>query len=73
VDACTITNEVNMADGRKKMMNTEDIGRDCNRIVMLQTKRKQCVQGIIAQATAKDVVDITRVWRDFQSDPKGMV
>ncbi len=74
VDACIIRNEVNMADGRKMMKSTEDIGRDCKRVVMLQIKKKEeCVQGIIAQATAKGVADITRVWRDFQSDPKSMV
>ncbi len=41
--------------------------------MVLQTKKKECVQGIIAQATAKGVAEITRVWRDFQSDPKGMM
>jgi hypothetical protein len=74
VDSCTIRNECNMFKGRKKMKNTEDIGRDCKRVVMLKTKRKECVQGILAQATAKGVADITRVWRDyFQSEPKCMV
>jgi hypothetical protein len=65
VDAPTIRNECNMAEGRKKMKMTDEIGRDCKRVVMLQTKKKECVQGIIAQATAKGVADITRVWRDF--------
>ena len=73
VDSLTIRNELNMVEGRKKMKNTEDIGRDCKRVVMLQTKRKDCVQSIVAQATATGVADTTRVWRDFQSEPKLMV
>jgi hypothetical protein len=73
VDSCTIRNELKMVVGHKKMKNTEDIGRDCKRVVMLQTKRKECVEGIVAQATAKVVADITRVRRDFQSEPKCMV
>ena len=72
VDASTVRNECNMAEGRKKMKMTDEIGRDCKRVVMLQTKKKQCVQGIIAQATATGVADITRVWRDFHYDTKVM-
>jgi hypothetical protein len=29
-----------MAEGRKKMKMTDEIGRDCKRVVMLQTKQK---------------------------------
>ena len=72
VDTKTIRNECNMAEGRKKMKMTDEIGRDCKRVVILQTKKKQCIQGIIAQATATGVADITRVWRDFHYDTKVM-
>jgi hypothetical protein len=61
-----------MAEGRKKMKMTDEIGRDCKRVVMLQTKKKQCIQGIIAQANATGLADITRVWRDFHYDTKVM-
>jgi hypothetical protein len=70
VDASTVRDECNMAERRKKMKMTDEIGRDCKRVVMLQTKEKQCVQGIITQASATGVADITRVWRDFHSDTK---
>jgi hypothetical protein len=39
---------------------------------MLKKKRKQCVQGIKAQAITTGVADITRVWRDFQSSTHAM-
>jgi hypothetical protein len=50
----------------------EDIGRRCNHVVMLKTKRLKCVQAIKAQAIATGVADITRVWREFQSSTKTM-
>ena len=39
VDASTVRNECNMAEGRKKMKMTDEIGRDCKRVVILQTKK----------------------------------
>ena len=39
VDTKTIRNECNMAEGRKKMKMTDEIGRDCKRVVILQTKK----------------------------------
>ncbi len=39
----------------------------CNYVVMLKTKRIQCVQIIKAQAIATGVADIARLWREFQS------
>ncbi len=50
----------------------EEIGRRCNHVLMVKTKRIQCVQAIKAQAIATGVADITRVWREFQSSTDAM-
>jgi hypothetical protein len=72
VDARTVREECNMAEGRQKMKMSEEIGRQCTHVVMLKTKRKECVQAIKAQAITTGVVDITRVWREFQSSIDAM-
>ena len=72
VDARTVREECNMAEGRRKMKMPEEIGKRCYHVVMLKTKRKQCVQAIKAQAIATGVADITRVWREFQSSTDAM-
>ena len=72
VDAGTVREEVNMAEGRRKMKMPEEIGKQCNHVLMVKTKRKQCVQAIKAQAIATGVADITRVWREFQSSTDAM-
>ena len=46
VDVQTLREECNMAEGRLKMKMPEEIGRRCNHVLMLKTKRKQCVQAI---------------------------
>ncbi len=57
VDARTVREEVNMAEGWRKMNMPEEVGKRCNHVVMLKTKRIQCVQAIKAQAIAAgDVV-----------------
>jgi hypothetical protein len=72
VDAATVREECNMAYGRRKMKMSEEIGKQCNQVVMLKTKKLKCVQAIKAQAITTGVADITRVWRDFQSSTKTM-
>jgi len=72
VDANTLREECNQAEGRRRMKMPEEIGRQCKNVVMLKTKRKKCVQGIKAQAIATGVADITRVRRDFHSSTKAM-
>ena len=72
VDVQTLREECNMAEGRLKMKMPEEIGRRCNHVLMLKTKRKQCVQAIKEQAIATGVADITRVWREFQSSTNAM-
>ncbi len=52
VDARTVREECNMAEGRRKMKMPEEIGKQCNHVLMVKTKRKQCVQAIKAQAIA---------------------
>ncbi len=72
VDRRTLREECNMAEGRRKMKMHEEIGRQSNPVLMVKTKRKQCVQAIKAQAIATGVADITRVWRKFQSSTDAM-
>jgi hypothetical protein len=72
VDASTLKEECNQAEGRRRMKMPEEIGRQCKTVVMIKTKRKKCVQGIKAQAIATGVADITRVRRDFHSSAKVM-
>ena len=67
VDARTLREELNMAEGRRKMKMTEEIGRQCHQVLKLKTKRLKCVQAIKAQAIATGAADITRVWRECQS------
>ena len=54
------------------MKMPEEIGKQCNHVLMVKPKRKQCVQAIKAQAIATGVADITRVWREFQSSTDAM-
>lgn len=61
-----------MAEGRRKMKMPEEIGKQCNHVLMVKTKRIQCVQAIKAQAIATGVADITRVWREFNSSTDAM-
>ena len=65
MDRGTLREECNMAEGRRKMKMPEEIGKQCNHVLMVKTKRIQCVEAIKAQAIATGVADITRVWRDF--------
>ena len=52
VDRRTLREECNMAEGRRKMKMPEEIGRQSNHVLMVKTKRIQCVQAIKAQAIA---------------------
>jgi hypothetical protein len=54
VDARTLREELNMAEGRRKMKIERRYRqrRRCNHVVMLKTKRLECVQAIKAQAIA---------------------
>ena len=72
VDACTVKEECKLAQGRRDMKMAEEIGKNCKEVVMLRTKRKKCVEGIIAEANEKGIANITRVWRDFQSCTNAM-
>ena len=73
VDTRTIKEECELAEGRYKMRMGTEVGQACKKVIMLKTKRRNCVQGIIKDAVEKGVADITRVWRDFQSCTKTMV
>ena len=65
VDTKIIREECDLAAGRYIMKMGPEVGQACQKVVMLKTKRKNCVQGIIKDAVEKGVADITRVWRDF--------
>jgi hypothetical protein len=72
VDTHTIRKECIYAQPRIKMKMREEIGKQCKTVLMIKKKRKQCVQGIKAQAIASGVADITRVRRDFHSSTNAM-
>ena len=73
VDTKTLREECELAEGRYKMRMGTDVGQACKKVIMLKTKRRNCVQGIIKDAVEKGVADITRVWRDFQSCTKTLL
>jgi hypothetical protein len=54
------------------MKMSDEVGRQAKHVLMVKTKRKECMQAIQAQANATGVADITRVWREFQSSTKAM-
>ena len=72
VNAGILREECCYAEARHKMKMSDEVGRQAKHVLMVKTKRKQCVQAIQAQANATGVADITRVWRDFQSSKKAM-
>ena len=53
VDTCTIREECELAKGRRDMKMSDEIGKNCIKVVMLRTKRMKCVKGIVDEA--KDV------------------
>ena len=73
VDTCTIREECELAQGRRDMKMSDEIGKNCIKVVMLRTKRIKCVKGVVNEAKEKGVADITRVWRDFQSCTKTLI
>ena len=73
VDTKTLREECELAQGRYKMRMGTEVGQACKKVIMLKTKRRNCVQGIIKDAVEKGVADITRVWRDFQSCTKTLL
>ena len=61
VDTCTIREECELAQGRRDMKMSDEIGKNCIKVVIVQ------------EAKEKGLADITRVWRDFQSCTKTMI
>jgi hypothetical protein len=55
VDASTVRNDCNMAEGRKKMKMTDEIGRDCKRVVMLQTKKNNAFKVSLHKRPRQDL------------------
>jgi hypothetical protein len=73
VGAAVIREECALAPIRLKMNMPEEVGRECKRVTMLKTKRKECIKRIVEHAKATGVADITQVWRDFHDAPTSLV
>jgi hypothetical protein len=69
VGAAVIREECALAPIRLKMKMPEEVGRECKRVTMLKTKRKECIKRIVQHAKVTGVADITQVWRDFHDSP----
>ena len=55
VDTKTLREECELAEGRYKMRMGTEVGQACKKVIMLKTKRRNCVQGIIKDAVEKGV------------------
>ena len=73
VDVATVKEECKLARSRKQMNMPGEIGRECRRVVVHKTKRKKCIQKIVAFAQQTGVADITLVWREFSACSNTMV
>ena len=73
VDRATVKRECMMASTRIKMHMKKDIGRECRTVLVLQTKKKQCVDSILKSAMSSGVANITHVWREFHACTKVLV
>ena len=65
VDVGTLVDECKLAQGRRQMNMQGDIGRDCQRVVVYKTKRKECIKRIVTIAQITGVANVTLVWREF--------
>jgi hypothetical protein len=73
VDVATLIDECKLAQGRRQMNMQGEIGRDCKRVVVHKTKRKECMKRIVTIAQRTGVANVTLVWREFSSCRKTMV
>jgi hypothetical protein len=73
VDVATVKEEYKLARSRKQMNMPGEIGRECIRVVVHKTKRKKCIQKIVAFAQQTGVADITLVGREFAACSNTMV
>ena len=65
VDVGTLVDECKLAQGRRQMNMQDDIGRDCQRVVVYKSKRKECIKRIVTIAEITGVANVTLVWREF--------
>jgi hypothetical protein len=73
VDVATLKDECMLARGRLQMNMRGEIGRDCKRVLVQKTKRKECIKRIVTIAQRTGVANVTLVWREFSSCSKTMV
>ena len=73
VDVATLKDECMLARGRLQMNMRGEIGRDCKRVLVQKTKRKECIQKIVTIAQRTGVANVTLVRREFSSCSKTMV
>ena len=73
VDVATVKEECKLARSRKQMNMPGEIGRECIRVVVHKTKRKKCIQKIVAFAQQTGAADITLVGREFAACSNTMV
>ena len=73
VDVATLQDECMLARGRLQMNMRGEIGRDCKRVLVQKTKRKECIQKIVTIAQRTGVANVTLVRREFSSCSKTMV
>ena len=73
VDVATVKDECTLARGRLQMNMRGEIGRECKRVVIHKTKKKECIKRIVMIAQITGAANITLVWREFSSCRKTMV
>jgi len=73
VDVATLKYECKLARGRLQMNMRDEIGRDCQRVVVHKTKKKECIKRIVTSAQRTGVANVTLVWREFSSCSTTMV
>jgi hypothetical protein len=73
VDVATVKDECTLARGRLQMNMRGEIGRECKRVVIHKTKKKECIKRLVTMAQSTGAANITLVWREFSSCRKTMV
>ena len=73
VSAAVIREECELAPMRLDMNMPDEVGREAMRVIMMKTKRRECIQRIVQHAKVSGVADITQVWRDFHDSQKNLV
>ena len=73
VSAAVIREECELAPMRILMNMADEVGRESTRVIMMKTKRIECIKRIVQHAKVSGVADITQVWREFHASRKNLV